>query len=196
MQQKSDPEPAKGQPPSHAETLVMMKTRTFISRLLFTLLFAAFAFAFFYSANLTKQALTKEYNQALELIEQGEYIAAWDILDRIGVTWGNVKETMLSIADEYELALQVQKDEATIATLPDLSYQEQKEVLASMYDKAKSDTLYLECSQKEAYRLYEAKQYYEALGLFLIIPEDMRTDGYEETVLDCMNQISDLLQAD
>lgn len=156
----------------------------------------AWLFIFFSLADHTKQALTKEYNHALELIDQGEYIAAWELLDKIGYDWGDVKETMASIADEYEQALQARKDETVVASLPSLSYQEQKEALASMYDKEKSDALYLEYSLKEAYRLYNAQEYYEALGLFLIIPEDLRSEDFDEIVFDCLNHISDKIQAD
>lgn len=190
-------------PPSPWQTLKdfligerWVATRKVLKIVAWAAFLGAWLFIFFSLADHTKQALTKEYNHALELIDQGEYIAAWELLDKIGYDWGDVKETMASIADEYEQALQARKDETVVASLPSLSYQEQKEALASMYDKEKSDALYLEYSLKEAYRLYNAQEYYEALGLFLIIPEDLRSEDFDEIVFDCLNHISDKIQAD
>lgn len=149
----------------------------------FSIIFVVFVGGYFFvhSAHEIKQHNQEQFDKAIALIDQENYIAAWEILDEIGISWKGVKKTMEEIMVPYF-------DQKILQALPEQSYEEQMEALKGYSVEEERERLMKECQLAEADRLYGQEDYVEALALYLGVL-DPEEDA--EQLLDCIRKMEE-----
>lgn len=150
------------------------------------ILFILFVIMMFHVAHEIRVENTERYNNALRLIENEQYLEAYDILEEIGVGWGNVSKTMAEI---YPKVVQLK----LLDEIPSLPYEQQLDKIKLLNDKELAAELYNLYSTKEADRLYKLKDYRNALSLYLV------TANYQcnkDAIFDCWEHCREDILAD